>query len=111
MHRLMSRMTFSAMLLSASGAFAADKLTITIVNPDNNRPVANQELRVNAKGVKSRLLRTDENGKLTLPAAYKGKDTAIRCSRVPLMFDTRQRIESGMTVVLKHSCGGATSYK
>ena len=110
MRKVMSGVTLAAMLLGAVSAFASDRLTITIVDPNNNEPVANQEMRVNPHGLKSRLVRTDNSGKLTLPASFEGKETAIRCSRIPIVFDTRQRLEQGMTVVLKHSCGGATSY-
>lgn len=111
MPKILNRMTILALMLGAGSSFAADRLSVTIVDPNDNKPVANQELHVSPNGAKSRLLRTDENGQLTLPSSFAGKETAIRCSKVPLIYNTHQRLESGMTIVLKHTCGGTTSYK
>lgn len=95
--------------LIASGAavvpsFAADEISITIVNPNDNKPVANKAIHVKAKGEKSLVIQTDDSGKATLPATFKGRIVSLRCSKVPLMFNTKQVVDDGITVVLKHQC-------
>jgi len=99
-----------AMIALAVGAGSAAALgggdfTITVVNPDNNQPVMNQaDPREPERGEKPRRP-TDENGKLTLPGTFMGKSAALRCSSVPLLFNTRETLEDGMTVVLSTAAG------